>query len=408
MKLRIFEWLAIASLVAPPSISRAADLTTLVNFNGTNGADPFGVLITDANGNLFSTTGGGGAYPGGPYGGFGTVLEITKTSSGYASTPTTLASFNGTDGEGPFGGLIADANGNLFGVTAHGGANGLGTVFEIAKTSSGYASTPTTLVSFNGTDGAYPFGTLIADANGNLFGTTSGGGANVNGGTVFEIAKTSSGYASTPTILYTFCAKTNCTDGAFPYAGLIADANGNLFGTTYLGGAYAFGTVFEIAKTARGYVRTPTTLVSFKGTDGDQPTGGLIADAKGNLFGVTHYAGANGHGTVFEVAKTARGYVRTPTTLVSFKGTDGAYPTGGLIADANGNLFGTTQMGGAYGDGTVFKLQTFAGLPGHPNCVAKSVSTLVQKYGGLNAVTTALGFPSVNALHDAIMAFCAG
>ena len=134
----------------------------------------------------------------------GTVFEIKKTATGYASTPTTLVSFNGTDGVGPYAGLIADANGNLFGTTYDGGASGAcgflsgcGTVFEVKKTADGYASAPTTLVSFNGTNGAFPNAGLIADANGNLFGTTSGGGTgpscneNTNGiqgcGTVFEI-----------------------------------------------------------------------------------------------------------------------------------------------------------------------------------------------------------------------------
>src|SRR5438309_1496875 len=138
------------------------------------------------------------------------------------ATLTTLATFNGYDGANPYGGLVADANGNLFGTTLSGGANGNGTVFEIAKTATGYASA-TTLVTFNYADGANPFGGLIADANGYLFGTTSGGGV-FGGGTVFEIAKTATGYASTPTTLVNF----NSADGAYPYASLIADANGNL------------------------------------------------------------------------------------------------------------------------------------------------------------------------------------
>src|SRR6266852_2158886 len=146
------------------------------------------------------------------------------------------------------------------------------------------AANLTPLVSFNRTDGANPQAGLIADANGNLFGTTVFGGAN-RFGTVFEIAKTASGYATTPTILVSFCAQTNCADGAEPEAGLIADANGNLFGTTVFGGANGFGTVFEIAKTASGYASTPTVLVSFYAqtncADGQLPRAGLIADANG-------------------------------------------------------------------------------------------------------------------------------
>ena len=192
-------------------------------------------------------------------------------------------------------------------------------MFEIVKTATGYASTPTTLVSFNGTNGAKPYGGLIADAAGDLFGTTSYGGAN-GYGTVFEIVKTATGYASTPTTLVSF----DDTNGANPYGGLIADAAGDLFGTTYDGGANSYGTVFEIVKTATGYASTPTTLVSFDGTNGANPYSGLIADAAGDLFGTTVSGGANGNGTVFEIVKTATGYASTPTTLVSFNGTNGA------------------------------------------------------------------------------------
>jgi uncharacterized repeat protein (TIGR03803 family) len=466
MKLRIsglLVCLVIAALV--PGQSRAANLTPLVYFNGTNGAYPFAGLIADANGNLFGTTNQGGANGYGtvfeiaktatgyastpttlvsfslatganPVAGLiadadgnlfgtteesgayaGTVFEIAKTAAGYASTPTTLVSFYGGNGSYPRAGLIADANGNLFGTTSDGGAYSAGTVFEIAKTATGYASTPTTLVSFNGTDGGLPLAGLIADANGNLFGTTAAGGAD-GGGTVFEIAKTASGYANTPTTLVSF----NGTNGAYPAAGLIADADGNLFGTTEEGGGGAnnVGTVFEIAKTAAGYASTPTTLVSFNGTDGANPVAGLIADANGNLFGTTYAGGANDYGTVFEIAKTAAGYASTPTTLVSFNGTDGATPFAGLIADTNGNLFGTTYttyQGDGFGyPGTVFEITgsgfvvpvTFAGTPGKPNCHGKSVSALAQQYGGLNAAAAALGYPSVNALQDAITAYCGG
>ncbi len=389
----------------------ASTPTVLVSFNGTNGADPEAGLIADANGNLFGTTASGGANGG------GTVFEIAKIAGGYASTPTVLVSFcsqtSCAGGAEPVAGLIADANGNLFGTTEFGGANGGGTVFEIAKTAGGYASTPTVLVSFNRTNGSFPEAGLLADANGNLFGTTRSGGAN-DLGTVFEIAKTAGGYASTPTVLVSF----NGTNGADPEAGLIADANGNLFGTTVFGGANRFGTVFEIAKTASGYASTPTVLVSFCGqtncADGAVPLAGLLADANGNLFGTTASGGANRFGTVFEIAKTAGGYASTPTVLVSFNGTDGALPEAGLIADANGNLFGTTQSGGANAQGTVFEITgsgfvgPFAGTPGTANCIGTSVSALAKKYGGLNAAAAALGYPGETALQNAIAAFCGG
>src|SRR5438132_1147133 len=144
-----------------------------------------------------------------------------------AANLTPLVSFNGADGANPQAGLIADANGNLFGTTQSGGANRFGTVFEIAKTAGGYASTPTVLVSFNGPNGAVPVAGLIADANGNLFGTTLSGGAN-GLATVFDIGKAARAYASTPAIQLTFRANSNGADGQLPRAGLIADANGNL------------------------------------------------------------------------------------------------------------------------------------------------------------------------------------
>jgi uncharacterized repeat protein (TIGR03803 family) len=472
--------LGLAIVAGTPGQSQTASLTTLVSFNFTSGgAAPQAGLIADAKGNLFGTA----TYSGDTDNGI--VFEIEKTASGYASIPTILVSFNGANGSLPYAGLIADANGNLFGTTNLGGANGFGTVFEIEKTATGYASTPTVLVSFNGTDGANPFAGVIADASGNLFGTTQIGGSNVlpnhsRGGTVFEIEKTASGYASTPTILYSFCAQgirpEGCADGEWPVAGLLADANGNLFGTTDGGGANGLGTVFEIEKTASGYASTPTILVSFNGTDGANPFAGLIADASGNLFGTTSGGGANllpsgaGAGTVFEIERTATGYAIAPTVLVSFNGTDGANPYAGLIADANGNLFGTTAFGGANDLGTVFKIEKtasgfassptvlanfngangsvpfqggviadpkgnlfgttqyggpndagtvfelqdtgfvtfpiFAGKRGTPNCVGVSMKALAQQYGGINNAAAARGYFSVSALQDAIRAFC--
>ena len=170
---------------------------------------------------------------------------------------------------------------------------------------------------------------------------------------MFEIAKTSDGYARTPTVL-----------ASLPYAnaGLIADASGDLFGTTLYGGAHDKGTVFEIAKTSDGYASTPTLLTSFDGPVGRQPYSGVIADAAGDLFGTTYGGGAYGIGTVFEIAKTSDGYASTPTVLMSFNGTDGAHPIAGLIADAAGNLFGTTYGGGTNGTGTVFELNAGAGF----------------------------------------------
>jgi uncharacterized repeat protein (TIGR03803 family) len=291
-------------------------LNTLVNFNGTNGSQPItGNLIADAHGNLFGTTASGGTFN------HGTVFEIAH-GSGHI---TTVVSFNGTDGLGPVGTLTMDANGNLFGTTEFGGANGHGTVFGIAMTAHGFDSTPTTLASFNVANGDLPIGTLSIDANGNLFGTTEFGGQ-FGDGTVFEIAKTSLGYDPNPITLVSF----NQANGQSPEGGVIADANGNLFGTTAFGGASFEGTVFELVKSGSTY--TLNTLVSFNGADGALPFGSLIFDGSGDVLGTTFSGGAFDHGTVFGILNTGSGFASTPTTLASFNGTDGAGPsTGSLV-----------------------------------------------------------------------------
>jgi T5SS/PEP-CTERM-associated repeat protein len=330
----------------------AASIVFLDNFDGTDGSAPKYGLIADATGDLFGTTAGGGTNND------GTVFEITySATTGYASSPTVLASFNLADGYAPEGSLIADANGDLFGTTVQGGTNGWGTVFEIANTASGYASTPIVLTSFG--TGANPRGSLIADANGDLFGTTTFDGT-YSAGTVFEIAKTATGYASTPTVLVNF----NSLDGKAPQAGLLADAAGDLFGTTDEGGT-GYGTAFEITKTANGYSSTPTILAFFSAATFGQ-FGGLIADANGDLFGTSASGGAYAGGAVYEIAKTTTGYNMTPIVLASFNGpvahsgpelnTDGSYPNGSLIMDANGDLFGTTRYGGPTGQGVVFEI----------------------------------------------------
>ncbi len=229
--------------------------------------------------------------------------DTNFAGSGTPSTPTTLASFNITNGANPEAGLVEDSSGNLFGTTAGGGASKDGTVFEV-RASSG---TITTLASFNGTNGEFPAAGLVEDSSGNLFGTTSEGGASKDG-TVFEVR------AGSGTI--TTLASFNGTNGDGPAAGLVEDSSGNLFGTTAAGGASNDGTVFEV-KAGSG---TITTLASFNGTNGARPLAGLVEDSSGNLFGTTLFGGASGDGTVFEV-KAGSG---TITTLASFNGSNGA------------------------------------------------------------------------------------
>ncbi len=277
------------------------------------------------------------------------VTTVQVSCTVVAPAETILHSFGvPPDGEYPEAGLIMDTNGNFFGTTAHGGTAGYGTVFELAKGTNSY--TETILHSFgSGTDGQNPRAGLIMDANGNLYGTTSNGGT-AGYGTVFELAPSNGSY--TETVLHSFGAT---PDGQYPEAGLIMDASGNLYGTTSDGGtAGGYGTVFELAKGASGY--TETVLHSFgSGTDGQYPEAGFIMDASGNLYGTTYQGGSSGYGTVFELVKGASGY--TETVLNSFTGTNGQYPEAGLIMDASGNLYGTTYGGGtAGGYGTVFEI----------------------------------------------------
>jgi uncharacterized repeat protein (TIGR03803 family) len=341
-------------------------LTSILSFNGTNGEEPRAKLTIDANGNLIGTTESGGATN------QGTVFEIenigTTAAPKYASAPTTLVNFNGTNGSFPLAGLTADAAGNLIGTTEAGGVNNAGTVFELINigtaTAPNYASAPTTLVNFNTTNGEFPFAQVHVDAAGNLIGTTFEGGTNTDG-TVFEIQNTGTvaapNYANAPTTLVNF----NATNGAFPSGSLIADAHGDLFGTTENGGTNGDGTVFELLNNgtaaAPSYASAPTTLVSFNTTNGAFPEGGLTLDAAGNLIGTTDGGGTTNQGTVFELINNgtaaAPSYGSAPTTLVNFNGTDGDSPNGELTVDVHGNLFGTTEEGGTSNQGTVYELK---------------------------------------------------
>jgi len=298
-------------------------ITTLASFNGSNGANPSGGVIRDTVGNLYGTTAGGGAF------GDGTVFELAAGSG----TIVTLASFNGTDGQTPDGGLIMDSSGNLYGTTSTGGASGDGTVFELAQGS----GTITTLASFNGSDGANPNPTLSMDSSGNLYGATTKGGA-YGVGTVFELAAGSGTIATLASFNY----------GANPNGGVIIDRSGNLYGTTISGGDSDFGTVFELAQGSG----TITTLASFNGTNGQNPYGGVIIDSSGNLYGTTEYGGNSDDGTLFVLAKGSG----TITTLVQFTGTNGGNPNAALLMDSSGNLYGTASDGGASDRGTVFEL----------------------------------------------------
>jgi uncharacterized repeat protein (TIGR03803 family) len=268
----------------------------------------------------------------------GRVLVMTPSAEAHADTTfTVLYSFNGgTDGAQPHAGLVRDAAGNLYGTTIRGGGgSNLGTVFKLDTTGA-----ETVLYSFTGfPDGAKPRAGLVLDAAGNLYGTTYHGGAS-DLGTVFRLDTTGA-----ETVLHSFSGR----DGQNPYAGLVRDAAGNFYGTTQNGGGdFAAGTVFKLDTTGK-----ETVLHSFTGgSDGANPYAGLIRDAAGNFYATTFTGGAYGFGTVFKLDATGN-----ETVLYSFTGgADGGHSRAGLIRDAAGNLYGTTGLGGAFSLGTVFKL----------------------------------------------------
>src|ERR1022692_1244049 len=267
------------------------------------------------------------------------VLCATTAIALPAQTLTTLFSFDGTDGAVPQAGLVQATNGDLYGTTYGGGTNSAGTIFKITP-----GGTLTMVYSFcsqtNCADGAYPEAGLVQAANGDLYGTTYGGGTH-GYGTVFKITP-----GGTLTTLYSFCFQSGCTDGVEPRAGLVQAANGDLYGTTW-GGARG-GTIFKI--TPGG---TLTTLDSFCSRSGctAYPYAGLVQAANGDLYGTTTSGGANNSGTIFKITPTG-----TLTALHRFNGTDGVEPTGGLVQAANGDFYGTTYGGGANGLGTVFKI----------------------------------------------------
>ena len=362
------KWFLVIILLAIPAACQT--LTVLHTFTGTDGEFPAAVLLRDAAGNFYSSTSGGGdlncsnGISGNP--GCGTVFKLAVNGN-----ETVLYTFTGgVDGSGPSP-LLRDMAGNLYGTTGpcygYGGCS-YGTVFKVNP-----AGQMTILYSFTlGLDGGYPEAGLVIDVEGNLYGTTMGGGNPndcnswfarsqsahppmewpTNGcGTVYSLSP--SGEES---VLYSF---TGNSDGAFPGARLVRDSAGNFYGTTTGGGDLnvcynnnpGCGTVFKL--TPNG---TEIVLHRFAGgTDGAYPGSALVRTAKGDLIGTTGYGGAYGAGMVFKVSPAGK-----ETVLHNFTGgVDGGFPQAALIEDSKGNLYGTTEAGGAYGGygyGTIFKL----------------------------------------------------
>jgi uncharacterized repeat protein (TIGR03803 family) len=324
-------------------LAQAQAFTVLYSFAGPpDGQGPTAALVRDTKGNLYGTTffGGTGACAFGI--GCGTAFKLKTNGS-----ETVLYNFTGgSDGAAPFAGLIRDNRGTLYGTATQGGylncskPMGCGTVFKVDATGQ-----ESVLHSFTvGADGEFPYAPLLRDAAGNLYGTTVNGGSSSNYGTVFKVDSTGK-----ETVLHRFKGK---ADGAFPFGNLISDSAGNLYGTTSLFGKSSGGTVFRLKGTSR-----LTALHSFKGAQGESPLGGVVRDAAGNFYGTTADGGASGAGTVFKLDTSGK-----ETVLYTFTGgADGANPNAGVVLDAGGNLYGTTLAGGGsgcggIGCGTVFKV----------------------------------------------------
>jgi uncharacterized repeat protein (TIGR03803 family) len=346
----IFAIILVPAVIAPQS-AQAQTFTVLHSFDGTDGYAPESSLVQGTDGNLYGTTGVGGANDDCSFynatTGCGTVFKITP-----GGTLTTLYSFCAqsgcTDGENPYGGLVLANNGDFYGTTGGGGAHGAGTVFKI--TSSGELTTVYNFCLQSGcSDGQDPTGTLVQATNGNFYGVTFFGGAHGQGA-IFKLTP-----SGTLTTLYSFCAVSGCPDGQAPM-GLIQASNGDFYGTTSDGGANNDGTVFRITSSG-----TLTTLHSFDYTDGKNPNTGMMQASNGDFYGTTFYGGAYnspyGYGTVFKM--TASG---TLTSLVSFDFANGIWPTAGLVQATDGNLYGETQEGGDIGVfGTIFKITPSTG-----------------------------------------------
>jgi uncharacterized repeat protein (TIGR03803 family) len=317
-------------------VSKTGVETVLFTFTGDqdtggpDGAWPAGTLARDAAGNLYGTTSGGGLY----LYWLGVAFKLDPTGK-----ETVLHRYKGPDGAAPLG-LMRDAAGNLYGVTPFSSGNcggyGCGVVYRLNRTGG-----ETVLHRFSGgTDGAFPFGDLLRDAKGNLYGTASIGG-DYDQGVAFKLDQ-----AGRETVIHSF--KGGVKDGAAPYAGLLSDRSGNLYGTTRDGGRFNNGTVFKIDKAGR-----EAALYSFTGAlDGGKPYGGLVSDPDGNLYGTTSIGGSSGYGVLFRLNTQG-----TEVVLHNFNPTDGATPGfERLVRDDEGNLYGTTSGGGAFGWGVVFEL----------------------------------------------------
>ncbi len=318
----------------------------LYTFTGKDGAVPAAGLVIDQNGVLYGTTSRGGTNDA------GVVFKVFHNSTGWHEQ--VLYSFTGlTDGGSPFAGVILDAAGNLYGTTELGGDNARGTIYQLTHGPNGW--TEKVLHSF-GPAARFPFGGLVFDTAGNLYGTTRGGGT-ATAGTVFRLSPGMPGRWKFA-ILYNFLGTANGnSDGQFPYGTLILDGQGNLYGTTKGGGAFNGGIVFQLKPAADG---TWTERILKYGAaghgGGKQFMSGLTFDAAGRLYGTASGGGALKWGVVYNLTPTVTGLWQGHVVYTFTGLNDGGTPLGGVVLDAQGNIFGTTFTGGDAGNGTIFEI----------------------------------------------------
>jgi len=337
----------------------------------TDGADPHSGVVIDRDGNIFGTTFSGGAQGG------GAVYKLTPNANGY--TETVIHSFCSAagcaDGKNPLAGLILD-KGKLYGTAILGGANGLGVVFELVPKLKKTAYTEKVLYSFcpvsGCADGEVPIAPLVMDAHNNLYGTADGGA--YEGGVAFALIFDRQTDTYSEQVLYSFCAVggTNCTDGYTPgYDSLLLDKLGDLFGTLTYGGKFKNGAVFELTPSAGNTPYAYNVLYNFCSKtdcgDGANPIAGLVADKAGDLYGTTYGGGEThlgtvpGVGTVYVLTFNQVKGVYDETVLHTFcrksSCPDGSSPLAGLIVEEKGSLLGTAQGGGSAEYGTVFRLR---------------------------------------------------
>jgi uncharacterized repeat protein (TIGR03803 family) len=321
------------------SVTTSGGFDTVYPFTGgTDGGLPNGPLFLNS-GNFYGTTGTGGAS------GLGTVYQLTTSGS-----LTTLHAFTGSppDGATPLAGVVTGSDGNFYGTTTSGGADGFGTVFRLILPTTGTAATSgsfSTIYSFtSGTDGSDPQATLVAGTDGELYGTTVAGGASGHG-TVFRITLTGS-----LDVLYSF---TGGDDGGSPMSGVTFGDDGNLYGTTVAGGSNSFGTVYQLQLAGSGSLNTIHAFAS--GADGASPFAGLALGTDGNFYGAAEAGGTANFGTLYQVNTTGSGLAYT--TLFTFtSGADGANPFAGLVQGSDGNFYGLTETDGTGSAGTVYQL----------------------------------------------------